>query len=109
MALAQKLKKALSANVTNMNGEQVQGQRRAVGRDVVMVIRSAQLASSQRGCNLPTEDELLATITDVRDGLVALDSRGGVLARRTDRIMKEHIQPSSAASNGSGLMSLNSN
>ncbi|KAA3643924.1 MAG: AAA family ATPase [Chloroflexi bacterium] len=106
-SLAAALMVALAANVENISGEQVKGKRRAVGRDVVMVIKAAQLASAKRGSHIPNEDELENTITDVRDGLVALDSRGVVLARRTERLAEKTATSSVTGRGDLGLMSLN--
>ena len=104
-ALASTLVGAMGGNVKTLQGKTIQGERRAVGRDVVQIIRAAQRKAAQRGSNFPAYDELLATINEMRTGTVALDDKGYILAKLAGA---QDNQPSARhKSGGDGLVVLN--
>ncbi|MBN2499622.1 MAG: AAA family ATPase [Anaerolineales bacterium] len=109
--LATTLVESLNVAVQDFKGNPIKqnGKRMPVGRDVVQVLANAQLKAAGRGVQLPTEAEILATIAEMRAGLVALDSQGYVLARLTgeSRQTKKSQRTTAAHTGDAGLMALN--
>jgi len=106
-ALAKALVGAMGARVKNLDGSTISAERRAVGRDVVQIIRAAQRKAAARGNNLPEQDELLTAIDEMRSNTVALDDKGHVLAKLAetpDKPAKARKKKSS-----SGLVTLDNN
>ncbi|MBE0556679.1 MAG: ATP-binding protein [Proteobacteria bacterium] len=107
-ALAGCLVEHMSRRVRDLTGKEVPATTVPVGRDIVQTIDAARRKAVVRDSSVPTQDELLAAIRELREGLLALDPQGIILARRVDEVSSNFPRPTGRRRSGDdGLITLN--